>query len=338
MNKQIILMALAAVAIGCSSDSASLAGPDPKQCNKGSISPGDSKSGQLGSASCLRYDFAYSQDSVYYDSYTFTAVKGHGYMFALENADHVTRWDAVLELATTNPNTGEEQLLAISDDEGGNNYSRLYFIAPVSGTFTLRASGYDKPDTAAYSLTAKSCDSPLPQIAGSLDSTSQTLATSDCTLAQPAFGNDSTHVKLYSIHIGPNESKTITVTSSDFAPGFQMYGPAWGVPCDYRYQGCGEAIAPVQMSNVASASITAGGNESCSHGTCQYSNWPGDYTLAVGSTSTSQTGAFSLKVSSTIAPPPPQIVAGSVHRDYTPVLEWLAKKPLRAKDYLRRVR
>lgn len=340
MKKQLLMMALAAIAFGCSSDSNNVAGPntDPVACNKGTINVGDTKSGQLGSASCLRYDFAYSEDSVYYDTYTFAASKGHGYQFQFENADHVTHFDGVLELVTVNPNTGEEQLVALSDDEAPNNYSRLTFIAPVSGTFTLRASGYDQSDTAAYQLVAKACDSALPQITGDLASTSQTLGASDCVLDFPEFFNDdSTHVKLYSLEIGPNETRTITVTSSAFNPGFQLYGPAWGVPCYYGYQGCGKAVAVVQDGNTVTATITVSGNENCSEQGCNFSNWPGEYTLAVGSVNTDQAGAFTLQVSS-LEPPPIRLVGPESLHEYTPTLNWLAKKPLSARDYLRRTR
>jgi len=338
MKKQLVIVALGAIALGCGSDSKSATGPetDPAACSKGSITTGDTKTGQLGSASCLRYDFAYSEDSVYYDTYQFTAKAGHGYQFLLDNAVEGSHFDGLLELATINPSTGEEQMVAISDDEGPNNYSRLSFIAPVSGTFTLRASGYSSSDTTSYTLTAKACDSPLPQITGDLASTSQTLAASDCVLYRPEFmSGDSTHVKFYSIEIGPNESRTITVTSTDFAPGFQLYGPAWGVPCYYGYQGCGKAIASVQDGSSVSSSITVSGNESCTVNGCNFSYWPGEYTLAVGANDTNQSGAFTIQVSSAV--PLGRVVGSSPVREYTPTLQWLTKKPLSAGAYLRNV-
>ncbi len=244
MKKQLVLMALGVATLGCGSDPTSVpnANPDPAACLKGSISTGDVKSGALNSASCLRYDFAYSEDSTPYDAYSFKAEKGKGYMFLLERAAGVTNWDALLELATVNPATGDEQLLAISDDEGPHGWSRMYFIAPVSGTFYIRASGYDKNDTASYKLTAKSCDSPIPEITTTLTASAQTLSSTDCVLAQPDFVGDSAHVKLFSVYIAPNETKTISVHSSDFGAGFQVFGPAWGVDCSYEYEGCGGGV------------------------------------------------------------------------------------------------
>src|SRR5450755_2167424 len=109
MKKQIFLMALGVAALGCGSDdttASASANPDPASCSQGSISAGDVKSGSLTSASCVRYDFAYSEDSTPFDSYSFQAEKGKGYMFLLENAALGTNWDALLELATVNRSTG----------------------------------------------------------------------------------------------------------------------------------------------------------------------------------------------------------------------------------------
>ncbi len=243
-------------------------------------------------------------------------------MFMLENADGVTNWDALLELATVNPATGDEQLLAISDEEGGKGWSRMYFIAPVSGTFYIRASGYDKTDTASYKLRAKSCDSLIPEITGTLSASAQTLSSTDCVLAQPNFVSDSSHVKLFSVFIGPNETKTISAHSTDFGAGFQVYGPAWGVDCSYGYEGCGGGVCELTKGDPQSLTITASG---------ELTNWPGLYTIAVGS-NFGGLGAFTL----TVAAGSP---GGIVEPDAplrNPTLNFLRKKPLRANEYLNR--
>lgn len=353
MKKQLLLMALGVAALGCGNDPTSVANanPDPASCLKGSISTGDVKSGALTSASCLRYDFAYSEDSTPYDAYSFKAEKGKGYMFLLERADGVTNWDALLELATVNPATGNEQLLALSDDEGGNGWSRMYFIAPVSGTFYIRASGYDLNDTASYKLTAKSCDSPIPEITGTLSASAQTLSSTDCVLEQPNFVNDSAHVKLFSVFIGPNETKTISVHSTDFSAGFQVYGPAWGVDCSYAYEGCGGGVGEQTKGDPQSITITAQGDQNCNNflmnapdqagprasrvsaspSVCEQFNWPGQYTIAVGS-NFDGLGAFTLSVD---AGQPPRVV-GPDQPLRNPTLNFLRKKPLRANEYLNR--
>jgi hypothetical protein len=353
MKKQIVLMALGVVALGCGNDSTSpsSANPDPSSCSKGSISAGDVKTGEINESSCVRYDFAYTQDTTPYDSYSFRAEKGKGYMFLLENVDTTTSWDALLELVTVNPSTGEDQLLAISDDEGGAFLSRMYFIAPVSGTFYIRAGGFDQTELAHYKLTARSCDSPIPQITGTLDASTQTLSASDCVLARPEFIDDSSHVKLFSLLIGPNETKTVTVTSDDFLPAFQIYGPAWGVSCRYQYEGCGGGISNIGSSS-ESFTITAEGNDVCNvaleatdhagplaslHSAnvagCQFFNFPGQYTVAVGS-SFDATGSFTISVSDG-GSPPPSIVGGEAQTK-NPTLNFLRKKPMRANEYLNR--
>jgi hypothetical protein len=353
MKKQIVLVALGAMTLGCSSSDSiapTSANPDAAECGKGSISAGDVKTGEITEASCVRYDFAYTQDSVPFDSYSFKADKGKGYMFLLENADLTQNWDALLELATVNPNTGEEQLLSISDDEGGRGYSRMYFIAPVSGTFYIRAAGYSLSDLSAYTLTARSCDSPIAQIAGTLDASTQTLSEDDCILAHPHFADDSSHVKLFSLEIGPNETKTVTVSSDDFQPGFEMWGPAWGVPCDYAYEGCGGGYASVGEGNTVSFTITAEGDFSCNNAferpehvgplassqasvvSCAITNFPGQYTVAVGSNSTA-VGDFTIAVSE--GAPPLRIVGGDM-KSKSPTLNFLRRKPMRASEYLNR--
>ena len=183
MKKQLVLMALG-VALGCGSDptSVSSANPDPSSCGKGSISPGDVKTGTLTSASCVRFDHVYLNDSTVFDSYSFKADKGKGYSFRLDRATGADL-DPLMELVTVDPNTGNEELLAISDDEGQNGNSQFYFIAPVSGTFYLRASAYDRADLGGYTLTAQSCDSPIPEITGTLTASTQTLSATDCVLA-----------------------------------------------------------------------------------------------------------------------------------------------------------
>ena len=125
----------------------------------------------------------------------------------------------------------------------------------------------------------------------------------DCVLAQPQFIDDSSHVKLFSLYIGPNETKTITVTSTDFPPAFQMYGPAWGVPCYYDYEGCGGGVREHQQERhrvvhghgrgrrrlqrfLPGPGRSAAGARHCSSAhveLCQFLNFPGQYTIAVGS-------------------------------------------------------
>jgi hypothetical protein len=352
MKKLLVLMTLGVVALGCSDDPTSVANvnPDPSSCGKGSISPGDVKTGTLSNTSCVHFDHVYLNDSTVFDSYSFKADKGKGYSFRLDRAEGA-QLDPFMELVTVDPSTGDEALLAISDDEGQDGNSQFYFIAPVSGTFYIRASAYDREDLGGYRLIAKSCDSPIPEIMGTLTASTQTLSATDCVLAQPEFAEDSSYVKLFSVHVGPNETKTITVTSTDFPPAFQIFGPAWGVSCQYDYEGCGGGSANINKSDTESFTIHSAGGEHCNFATrapdqpranasmqspsialCQYFNFPGQYTIAVGSF-WGAVGSFTIAVTENEAP---VRIVGPDAQDRNPTLNFLRKKPLRANEYLNR--
>jgi hypothetical protein len=246
-------------------------------------------------------------------------VKGQGYVFNLQAQDQVTDWNAVLELVGTNSTTGDVDLLAISDDEGvpGTGWSQMFFIAPASGVYSLRISGFDVSDTSDYVLTSKTCTPGLPAIADSLVLTAQVLTTFDCVLEQPFYNyfgsEDSSYTKFYTVHFNPNDTKRITVTYGDFFPAFQIFGPDWGVYCYYDYQGCGgdatnyggeikvgpsgRKVAAGGSSSI-SLTLTADGAFYCRSFSdfCGYNNFPGDYTIAVGAENFGDVGNFSLTV------------------------------------------
>jgi hypothetical protein len=190
-------------------------------------------------------------------------------------------------------------------------------------------------------------------ITGELAPTTQTLSETDCVLAQPDFFDDSSHVKLYSIVLGPNETKTITVTSDDFPAGFQVFGPAWGVDCNYEYEGCGGGVSNVTKGNPQPITIHGWGNQRCNFdgliapahsgpsaslqspqiSLCQNFDWPGTYTLAVGSYS-GGTGSFTLSVADG-EPNPVRIVAPDAPLRM-PTLNFLRRKPTHGSSNLSR--
>jgi hypothetical protein len=351
-----IALAAGTILAACSSDNST--GPDARNCTKGTITAPDTKTGKLGSTSCLRWDYAYASpltgDSVYSDSWDVSLVKGQGYVFNLQNVAD-SDWDAVLELVGTNPTTGDVDLLSISDDEGvrGTKWAQMFFIAPASGTYSLRVSGYDVGDTVSYSLTSKRCDPAMPTIADSLVTTSQQLTAFDCVLEQPLFAqfgtHESTYVKLYSVHFNPNDTKRITVTFGDFFPAFQIVGPDWGVYCYYDYQGCGEnfttaggsVVLPGGSSSI-SLDLTTDGRFTCQWDFCGYTHFPGDYTLVVGAENFGDVGAFQL----TVLPIVLDDIVGSqafAHKSnaipaFNPVLNHLRVKPQRALAGFRKVK
>jgi hypothetical protein len=94
----------------------------------GSLKPGDSVQGTLSNST---------------DSYTFTATAGTFYVITLESEDFDTK-------VTVTDGAGGEW----SDDDGGDGTnSRLNFLAPAGGDFTISAGGWTGDDTGTYVLT-----------------------------------------------------------------------------------------------------------------------------------------------------------------------------------------
>jgi hypothetical protein len=327
MKTPLILLAAGAILLACSSDNST--GPDPRNCTAGTIGDNQTRTGHLGAASCTRYDWEYRQDSMHYVSYDVQLQQGKGYLFNLQNDSVTVNWDAVLELAGTDVNTGEEQLLLVSDDEGPMNFSQMYFIAPASGTYSLRVMGYDMVDTANYVLQSRRCDPPIGPVTDTLNAPVQTLALGGCVLEKPEFADDSTYMQLYTIDIGPNETKTITVSSNAFNPGFQIFGPGWGQSCGYGYQGCGGAVEvndPEEGVSTVDATLTADGQSCCSETHLQY---PGSYTLAVGGSQFGDVGQYSVQVANGASVP--EDISPSI-KPFTPTmnpaLRFLTRKPV----------
>jgi hypothetical protein len=319
MRASLAVVAGALIALGCSSNN-SATGPDPRNCTKGSVTFPATITGKIGQGSCTRWDFQYSGDSVFYDSYDVHLDSGGAYLMNLQ-AQNDSEWDATLEVVGTDPATGDNVLLAISDDEGGTYnecpgtyycyWSQLYFVAPKSGTYSVRVSGYDLEDTAKYVLKTRTCANVLPPIKDSIIASAQTITTNDCWIQQPLFTYDSVQVKLFTIFMEPGRVKQITVSSAAFEPGFQVFGPGFGVPCGYGFDGCGGDVEYSADDDIVSGSRnpgagSLGGTVSGfidSYGGYRYDgseerqmNWPGQYTIATGPGISGNSGAFTLTV------------------------------------------
>jgi hypothetical protein len=289
MKGLLLLIGAALVAVGCSSDSNNLTGPDPAACVKGSISSGGSKSGELTTASCLRWDFAVNTDSVYYDSYALDVASGRGYLITVEPQQGDAGFDNTLEVVAINATTGAEQVLGASDDEGGDYNGQLRFIAPASARLAVRVSGYSRSDIGKYVLTVKSCDSPLPKITGALGPTTQTLSASDCVLRSPYASSDSTPVKLYQIHFDAQQERVITVTSTDFSPIAELWGPGFDGLC--YLEGCGG-----EQASTTNGTLTIDYTAYADYNGGWLESMPGDYTLAVGASQHDAAGNFTISV------------------------------------------
>src|SRR6516164_6832122 len=117
MRASLAVAAGALIALGCSSNN-SATGPDPRNCTQGSITFGQTITKKMDASACQFYDYFYLEDSTNYWSYDIHLDSGGAYLINLAAANDTAHWDAVLELVGRNPMTGDDQLLAISDDEG----------------------------------------------------------------------------------------------------------------------------------------------------------------------------------------------------------------------------
>ncbi len=208
MRTSLTLLAAGAILMACSSNDAT--GPDPRNCTAGTIGDNDTKTGHLGDASCHIYDWEYLADSTYSVSYDVRLEQGKGYMFNLQRDTVTKNWDAVLELVGKDANTGDEQLLQISDDEGPMNFSQMHFVAPESGTYSLRVMGYD----ARGHCELRPAIAPLRSAArahhghAAADRILARASAIACSRSRTS-PNDSTYYQMFSIVIGPNQTKTI---------------------------------------------------------------------------------------------------------------------------------
>jgi hypothetical protein len=346
MRASLAVVALGAIALGCSSSN-NATGPDPRNCTKGSIAFPSTTTAKMDASACTVWDYWYIGDSTNYWSYDVHLDSGGAYMFNLAASNDTAHWDAVMELVGTDPNTGQEELLNISDDEGVRWGSQMYVIAPQSGTYSLRAMNYSYGDTATYALKVQTC-ARLPMVTDSVIGSAQSIVSTDCWLESPLFTFDSVQVKLAAIWMPPGHVKHITVTSGAMEPGFQVFGPGFGVYCYWGLSGCGGGVAfsadddvvgggqvthiggPAQgtLGGTVSLNIDSQGGEFC----CPFQtlDWAGQYTIAIGPGLTSGSGAFTFTVQDiTGAADRARTVRQSVPSLHELRLENLPKKPRR---------
>jgi len=165
------------------------------------------------------------------------------------------------------------------------------------------------------------------------------LGITNCTIEKPQFADDSTYMELFTVNIGPNETKTITVSSDAFNPGFQIFGPGWGQSCDYDYQGCGGDVQsndPSEGTSTVQTTLTADGSAACCGST--HLQYPGSYTLAVGGSQFGDHGVYTVEVAngatpeSAISPSKQPFVA-----PMNPALRFLTRKPVHKRPGMLRV-
>ena len=213
--KRFVVLGLALTAAACIADPLNPLIPPSEQgtgggCARGSIALEQTIQGQLFSGDC--------QASVYYETYTFAAEQGKAYFFHMKDvgeslaADSLGDFDTYIEIYGDNETPAG--LLAANDDGGGGRFhhnAELFFAAPTSGTFKLRARGWSSNDTGFYALSLRGCD--FQRIDG-VGSVTASLDTDDCLVHSVPYSSDSGYADMYSVHFTAGETKRIRLTST----------------------------------------------------------------------------------------------------------------------------
>jgi hypothetical protein len=163
-------------------------------------------------------------------------------------------------------------------NNAGNNV--LWFYAPSSGTYSLRAMDRDTlVRNMAYTMQVVTCPVVATILAKDTDyvDSASSIATTGCKHQYTYFGSgDSTFVNYYLVEFNPRQVRYFTVQSSAFTPGFEIGGPNFDSMWDLTGTGVGDA----------------GNNVYASLG----SDSGGTYTLDVGSTTYGGGGAYTLRI------------------------------------------
>ncbi|HET7622523.1 MAG TPA: hypothetical protein VFK39_11530 [Gemmatimonadaceae bacterium] len=292
MRKLLYVGALALVAGACSSDELSPVGPDAQNCTVGSMKVGDTKTGDIGASSCSMYDWYWWEDSVHFESYNVTVEKGKGYLFSVDGDAAASR---SLGLASASVLVGDSASLymAVQDPDNWEDGApgQIFFVAPKTGTYSLRVFSRNLDDQFDYTLTARECKPRVIDIQGAYANDTASLNEDDCTIEEPYFSwvyansewtRTPSHVALYTIHYDGSSRRRITVQSDDFAPGMMLAGPGFDAWCDTYYSDCDNTSNSALADSISTT----------------WDMWvPGVYTLAVGSMQPNATGKFKISIS-----------------------------------------
>jgi hypothetical protein len=270
--------------VACSFDSVgpgTLYPPNGPSCSQGTITAnGPTVSGAISNTgNCKLWD-AFVGDAVYTASYDLTVTGGQIYsVTGTGSAD-----DGPLENTLVGLTAADTQAVfaASSGNAFGNNAGNnvLWFYAPASGTYSLRAMDRDTLVTdMAYTMQVVTCPVVGTVLAKDTDyvDNASSIGTTGCKHQYSYFGSgDSTFVNYYLVQFNPRQVRYFNVQSSAFTPGWEVGGPNFDSMWDLT--GTGAA--------------GSGNNVYVSLG----SDSGGTYTLDVGSTTYGGAGAYTLSV------------------------------------------
>jgi len=217
MPKSVLATLAVAVALtACGGDDKkrnSVTGPDAN-CIRGTLSSGSSVTGTLASGDC-----AFSNVSVAsgrYDGYSVSLTAGEVYQVQL-NVTGANDADLYVEVATA-----AGAVIATGDDNLKDLNTELFFIAPQSGTFTIRAGGYEMVDLGSYRLSLRGCSATRIT---STAAVTGSLSTGDCR-STFTLGADSSLADVFVVAY-TGVALNLTVESSVIDPFFLVLGPAF---------------------------------------------------------------------------------------------------------------
>ena len=260
-------------------------------CTAGTLASGDTILGRFTPSSCWMEMDWWSWEAAPYIAYDVKVTQGHAYMIRLDSLPDpdYEDFDAVLALYTQNDD-GSTIPLAASDDEAGAHNSVLWFVAPVSGTFKLRASSYWYGGTGNYRLIMHEC--PVLATLDTAGTYNLTLGASPCVV--PNAGGSAADTSRYSfvrLNAVAGEGVNLTLTTVAFPPVWELFAPGF----DYSENIYSESVSGTAKGTGTSINRTLG-------------DVGGQVTIAVGATTVdSAGGAFTLALTRTPPAAPPAL-------------------------------
>jgi hypothetical protein len=272
--------------VACSSDSTSpvvLHPPDGSSCSQGTISAnGATVSGTISTTSDCKLSDSWDGDSAYSASYAMAVTAGK--IYSVTGTGSAAGGGAVENLLVGLTTADTEEIVAASSNTmngSGSGNNVLWFYAPTSGTYSLRALDEDTSvKNMAFTMQVVTCPV-VATVAASdtdyVDSTSS-IATSGCKHQYTFFGggDDSTFVNYYLVQFSAGQTRYFGVQSSAFTPGFEVGGPNFDSMWDLN----GNGTADNGNNDYAALTADSGGT----------------YTLDVGSTTYGGSGAYRLSI------------------------------------------
>jgi len=280
--------------VACSYDSTGPGAPYPPNgpsCPQGTISfngtisaNGPMVSGAISTTGDCKLWDAFVGDAVYTASYALSVTAGKIYS--------VTATGSATEGPIENTLVGltaadTEAVFAASwgnafANNAGNNV--LWFYAPDSGTYSLRAMDRDTLVTdMAYTMQVVTCPvvgTVLPKDTDYVDNASS-IATTGCKHQYTYFGSgDSTFVNYYLVQFNPRQVRYFNVQSSAFTPGWEIGGPNF----DSMWDLTGTGAAGFGNNVYVSLGSDSGGTYTLDVGSTTYGG-AGPYTLSIVSAS-----------------------------------------------------